>query len=98
LKETVGEKKALVLFDRLYGSLEFINFLEEQGVKYIIRLQAGRHKAEASGMRRKDERVALKHTSDRMKKLENTAAKRKQELAGKGHALARTVRMGFADE
>jgi hypothetical protein len=98
LKETAGERKALVLFDRLYGSLEFINFLEEQGVKYIIRLQAGRYKAEVSGMRRKDEWVVLKHTSDRIKKLENTTAKRKQELAGKGHTLVRMVRMRFADE
>ena len=98
LKETIGERKALVLFDRLYGALEFINFLEEQGVKYIIRLQAGRYKAEVSGMRRKDEWVVLKHTSDRMKKLENTTAKRKQELAEKGHTLVRMVRMRFADE
>jgi len=98
LKETIGERKALVLFDRLYGSLEFINFLEEHGVKYIIRLQAGRYKAEVSGMRRKDEWVVLKHTGDRMKKLENTTAKRKQELAEKGHTLVRMVRMRFADE
>ena len=49
-------------------------------------------------MRRKDEWVVLKHTSDRVKKLENTTAKRKQELAEKGHTLVRMVRMRFADE
>jgi len=94
LKETVGERKALVLFDRNYGSLEFINFLEGHGIKYIIRLQAGRYKAEVSGMRRKDGWAALKHTGDRMKKPENAAAKRKQGLAEKGHT---PVRMRFAD-
>jgi len=80
LKEAVGERKALILFDRLYGSLEFINFLEEKGVKYIIRLQAGRYKAEVSGMRRKDEWVVLKHTSDRMKKLEIPHLEKQDEV------------------
>jgi len=95
LKETIGERKALAIFDRNYGSLEFINFLEEQGIKYIIRLQAGKYKAEVSGMRHKDEWVALEHTSNR---LRNSSAKRKQELAEKGHTLVRMVRMRFADE
>ncbi len=95
LKETIGERKALAIFDRNYGSLEFINFLEEQGIKYIIRLQAGKYKAEVSGMRHKDEWVALEHTSNR---LRNSSAKRKQELAEKGHTSVRMVRTGFADE
>jgi hypothetical protein len=95
LKETIGERKALALFDRNYGSLEFINFLEEQGIKYIIRLQAGKYKAEVSGMRRKDQWVSLEHTSSR---LRNSSTKRKQELALKGYTPVRMVRTGFADE
>jgi transposase len=88
------ERKAPVLFDRLYGSLEFINFLEEKGVKYIIRLQAGKFKAEVSGMRGKDEWVVLEHTRERLNNLRNSSAKRRWELAEKGHT---SVRMRFAD-
>jgi hypothetical protein len=38
LKEIVGDCPALIMFDRNYASLEFVDFLEESGVKYLIRL------------------------------------------------------------
>jgi hypothetical protein len=98
VKETVGERKTLILFDRFYGSLEFIDFLEGKGIKYIIRLRAGRYKEEVSRMRGKDEWVTVEHTRNRLNNLENISAKRKQELAEKGHTVMRMVRMSFADE
>jgi len=34
LKETVGEKPVLIVFDRYYASMEFLDILEKAGIKY----------------------------------------------------------------
>jgi hypothetical protein len=49
IKEVVGEQPVLVIFDRNYSSLEFMNYLEKAGVHYLIRLHSGDYKAERSG-------------------------------------------------
>jgi hypothetical protein len=38
LKEITGERPVLIMFDRNYALLEFVDFLEKSGVKYLIRL------------------------------------------------------------
>ena len=37
LLEFMEERKFLIIFDRYYFGLSFINKLEEKGIKYIIR-------------------------------------------------------------
>jgi hypothetical protein len=41
LKEIVGEQPVVIMFDRNYASLEFVDFLEKSGVNYLIRLHKG---------------------------------------------------------
>ena len=46
LKEIVGGRKVIIIFDRNYASLEFIDFLEKAGIFYLIRLHSTNYKAE----------------------------------------------------
>jgi len=57
LKEITGERSVLIMFDRNYESLEFMDFLEQKGIKYLIRLYKGNYEAEKSRMRSGDEEV-----------------------------------------
>ena len=67
LKEAVGDRPVLIMFDRNYASLEFVNFLEKRGVKYLIRLHKRNYKAERGLMKSADEEVTLLHTKSRMR-------------------------------
>jgi len=80
LKEVVGERPVLIMFDRNYASLEFVNFLEKSGVNYLIRLHNGDYKAERARMKSNDEEVALDHTKSRMSHLKQQSPERAQEL------------------
>lgn len=76
MKGITGREPAVILFDRNYGSLEFINFLEESGVKYLIRLRGRNYREEREGMISGDEEVELVHSKHRLR------AYRKQDRAG----------------
>jgi len=47
------------MFDSNYALLEFVNFLEKRGVKYLIRLHKRNYKAERGLMKSADEEVTL---------------------------------------
>ena len=73
MKETVGDRLVLIMFDRNYALLELVNFLEKRGVKYLIRLNKRNYKAERGLMKSADEEVALLHTKSRMRNLKRQA-------------------------
>lgn len=60
LKEYMGERKFIIVFDRYYFGLSFINKLEEKGIKYIIRQKTKDYKKEKEEMKSNDEIVKLK--------------------------------------
>lgn len=60
IKEYMGEKKFLIVFDRYYFGLSFINELEEAGIKYLVRQKLKNYKKEKEEMTTKDEEVKLK--------------------------------------
>jgi hypothetical protein len=41
LEQGFGKRKALVIFDRGYPSKDFINYLQEKDIKYVMRVQKG---------------------------------------------------------
>jgi hypothetical protein len=95
LKEIAGEQPALIIFDRNYAPLEFMNYLEKRGIKYLIRLHAGNYKAEAAGMGKRDEEVEPAHTKIRLEHLRRTNRRRAEELVKEGSAHARIVKIDF---
>jgi hypothetical protein len=96
IKAILGEQPVLLIFDRNYASLEFMNYLEKAGIKYLIRLHAGNYKAEVAGMAGMDAEVDLIHTRVRLEHVRRTKRERAQELAEEGSTHARILKMRFA--
>jgi hypothetical protein len=97
LKETVGDRPVLIMFERNYASLEFMDFLEKAGVKYLIRLHAGDYKGERALMRGNDEEVELAHTALRLRHIWEKSPERAQELAKGKSSRVRIVKTVLAN-
>jgi hypothetical protein len=93
LRKIVGKLPTLIIFDRNYVSLEFMNYLEKRGIKYLIRLHSGDYKTEVAGMSRADEEVELAHNKIRLEHLRRTMPEREQELAKEGSTPARILKV-----
>ena len=95
LKEIAGERPVLIMFDRNYASLEFMDTLERAGVKYLIRLHEKDYKAERARMEGEDEEVELIHTNTRLSHIRKKSPRRAQELAQKRTSRTRIVNVAF---
>jgi hypothetical protein len=95
LKEIARNQPVLIMFDRNYSSLEFVNFLEESGVKYLIRLRSTDYKAETAQMRGNDEEVELAHNNVRLEHLRRSMPERERELAKKTSTSVRIIKTVF---
>jgi len=80
LKEITGERPVLIMFDRNYESLEFMDFLEQKGIKYLIRMHKKNFEAEKSQMRGNDDEVELVYTRARMGRLKAKSPERMREM------------------
>jgi len=92
LKEITADKPVLIMFDRNYSSLEFIDFLEKSGVKYLIRLHEGDFTAERTGMESADEEIELAHTAHRLRQIRKKFPQRAQELKERQSTAARIIK------
>ena len=80
LKEITGERPVLIMFARNYESLEFMDFLEQKGIKYLIRLHKGNYETEKAQMSSADEEEELIFTKARMGHLRAKSPERMREL------------------
>lgn len=62
--EFYKDEKIIMIFDRYYFGLAFINKLEEKGIKYIIRMKQKDYKQEKEKMKSNDEIVSLRVRSN----------------------------------
>lgn len=95
LKEIVGERPTVIVFDRLYTSLELINRLETAGIKYLMRVQKGVYNAELEQMEVQDGEVELIHTKTRMRNVKRRKPECLGELEGKESTKVRVVKTVF---
>jgi len=95
LKGIVGERPVLIMFDRNYASLEFADFLEKSGVKYLIRLHNGDYRAERARMKSDDEEVEIAYTKNRLRKLKKESPERAAELGRQRSVKLRIVNTVF---
>jgi hypothetical protein len=98
MRAATGERPVLVIYDRNYVSLEFMNYLEAAGVKYLMRLHKSNYKAEVAGMTGEDERVIIRHTKNRLRLLREAEPERAAELDRAGETRARIVQCQFGGE
>jgi hypothetical protein len=98
MKAALGERAVLILCDRNYVSLEFLNYMEEAGVKYLIRLHKGDYKEEITGMKGDDEEVIIRHTKNRLRLLREVDPERAAYLDRVGETRGRIVKSWFGGE
>jgi hypothetical protein len=97
LKEIAGDRKTLIIFDRNYASLEFIDFLEKSGMFYLVRLHSTNYKAEVTLVRGNDGEVRIMHNKSRMSRLRRLMPERERELAQREWTSARVIKTRFAN-
>lgn len=66
LKQAHPDKKFLIIFDRGYPSINLLNFLEDMGIRYIMRLQNSMYEKEKRKMKSNDEQVEIELNKDRL--------------------------------
>ena len=93
VKGIVGNRPVLVIFDRGYPSLEFIEFLGKARKKYLIRLPEGHYKAEIAGMKTSDEEIELFYTKSRLNLLKQKFPKLAEKLSQKRSISVRIVKV-----
>ena len=89
LKKIGIRKPVVAVFDRGYPSLEFIDFLETEGIHYLIRLSSNDYMAERKRMQSADEKVILKHSFARLQKIRKKHPERYEQMQKKGSTLVR---------
>ena len=97
--ERIGiRQKALIIFDRGYPSLELLNYLEEHGIAYIIRISSVMYLKERRAAEGADCKVELEHTYRRMMRIKDNdekrdeGEKRYEKIKAKGSTETRLVR------
>ena len=89
LRELEIRQQVLAVFDRGYPSIEFIDFLEMEGIHYLIRLSSNDYKAERGRMQSEDGKVILKHSSARLQKIRQKHPERYERMKRKGETTVR---------
>jgi hypothetical protein len=91
MREGLGERPVLIICDRNYVSLEFMNYMEMARVHYLIRLHKGDYKGEVGGMKGEDEEVIIRHTKNRLRLLRKAEPERAEELDRVGQTRGRVI-------
>jgi hypothetical protein len=90
-KEFMPDCPALIIFDRGYPSVAFIDFLEEKNINYLFRLSSNDYKQERGKMAGNDERVELRHTYSRLNKIRAACPGMADKLKQKGNTKTRIL-------
>lgn len=89
LKQFHLKQPILLIFDRGYPSIEFIDFLETEGIRYLFRLSSNDYIAERKRMDSPDEEIILEHTYSRLKKIQKKHPERYEQLKKKSGTTVR---------
>lgn len=92
LKQFYLNQPILVVFDRGYPSIEFVDFLEKEGIHYLFRLSCNDYIAERRQMKSLDEEVIIKHSYSRLKKIQKKYPERYEQLKKKDGTAVRISR------
>jgi len=70
-KEVLDLRNCIIIFDRGYPSVELLLYLEENGIKYICRLQSRMYEREKQGMETDDEWVEIELDARRQRNIKS---------------------------
>lgn len=69
LKHMDIKQPVLAIFDRGYPSIEFIDFLETEKIRYLFRLSSNDYKFERGNIKTTNKTVILRHTYQQLEKI-----------------------------
>lgn len=96
MKKSIDPSEAIIVFDRNYPSIEFINYLKDNNIKYLMRMQSNIYLKEKRGMKSDDEWVEIEHTENRLSKLKGQEIY--EELKEKGSSKVRFTKVMLDDK
>ena len=67
-QEITEDYESIYIMDRNYVSLDFISFLQKNGINFLARLNLGYYVKETTNMKTKDEIIEIERTKERMKR------------------------------
>ncbi len=67
-QEITEDYESIYIMDRNYVSLDFISFLQKNGINFLARLNLGYYVKETTNMKTKDEIIKIERTKERMKR------------------------------
>ena len=82
----------LIIFDRNYPSIEFMNKLKENNISFLIRLKSTDYIKERKSIDANDSKIELIHTWQRLYKIKKTNRKSHEKLKNKKSTEARLVK------
>lgn len=81
-----------MILDRGYPSLEFIDFLEANGINYLFRLSCNDYTKKCIYMTCSDELICLKHTYVRLEKIRKKHPQRYEHMEEKKETFTRMIK------
>lgn len=91
VKEIIQNTPFIIIFDRGYPSIEFVDFLEKNNLRYLFRLSSNDYKKERELMTKSDESVKLIHTPPRLAKLKKKHPEAIEDLKAKEYTNTRLI-------
>ena len=89
IKQFNLKQPILLIFDRGYPSIEFVDYLETEGIHYLFRLSSNDYIAERKRMDSPDEEIILEHSYSRLKKIQKKYPERYEQLKKKPGTMVR---------
>jgi hypothetical protein len=74
-KGIIEDIPAIIVFDRGYPSIEFVDFLEKNNIKYLFRLSSNNYKQERENMSKMDGPVKIIHVNFILVKIKKSVQK-----------------------
>jgi hypothetical protein len=95
IRAITGSQPLLLLFDRGYPSLEVLNVLEQEGIKYVIRLNCTAYAAERNVIPGDDGETDIRHSAARLRTARMKDPGLAEQLAAEGSTHVRILRNQF---
>ena len=92
LKRIKINHPVLIIFDRNYPSIEFMNKLKENNISFLIRLKSTDYIQERKSIETNDRKIELNHTWKRLYKIKKSNRKSHEKLKNKKSTQARLVK------
>jgi hypothetical protein len=95
IRAIIGSQRVVLLFDRGYPSVEVMNVLEKEGIKYVIRLNGTAYMRERNAIPGEDGETDIRHSATRLRKVRMKDPAFAEQLGAQGSTRVRIVRNQF---